>query len=92
MDLLQALAEIDELAEDVRNGAEAYAEIYAEYRGEIARFGDAWPGSAIQIANGHRAQAAAEARLAAATTALEATFPVLGPPAPAPEFDPTEPF
>lgn len=43
------------LLEDTEYGHELYetfGEIYAEYRGEIARYGDAWPGSTAQIEAG----------------------------------------
>lgn len=48
----------EHLAEGCDALAESYSETYSQYRGEIAAFGDAWPGSALQVA-GLRADLAA---------------------------------
>ena len=49
------LAEADEyagLSQDIGFAWESYGETVAQYRGECAHYGDAWPGAAIEVANG----------------------------------------
>lgn len=74
------------LARDTEWAAESYSEIYAEYRGEIARFGDAWPGSAEQVRNCSLALVAAEARWFHTASVLGA-LDVFGPAEPAADDD-----
>lgn len=40
----------DYLAESYGMGAESYSETYAQYRSEVGLYGDAWPGSARELA------------------------------------------
>lgn len=51
----------DDLAEYLDGMGEVYGETYAQYRSEIAMFGDAWPGSALEVAAMRRDLEAAEA-------------------------------
>ena len=47
---LQSVAEhLESLYEDYDNLDESYGESYSQYIGEIAQFGDAWAGSAIDL-------------------------------------------
>jgi hypothetical protein len=49
-------------AERIDNLQESLADTYAEYRGEVARYGDAWPGAHAQLDDMEDAIADAEAR------------------------------
>lgn len=78
--LVEAQARYDELADELDAGYEALSEIEGQYRSEVAAFGDAWPGAAIQVADIKAALAATEA----AREALTVAWPALLPPPPAP--------
>jgi hypothetical protein len=65
-------AAYDEACEAAQDIAEAAAEYEAEYRGEVARFGDAWPGAAIVVANATAHLRAANERAAVAAQAIRA--------------------
>lgn len=81
-----AVALLLTLLEDAEGLHEAFGELYAEYRGEIARYGDAWPGSAAQVAAGHAALDEVD-RVAALVRAIE---PPYGCHVPAPVYDPDD--
>lgn len=60
------LAEADErtgLAQSIDFGWESYGETVAQMRGEMAQFGDAWPGAQVEVAAIRRRLDEAEARL-----------------------------
>lgn len=59
-------------AEIVDGATEGFGELSAEYRGEVARFGDAWPGAAIQVRDAEAAIARAEATYRALAEAAKA--------------------
>lgn len=42
---------LTEAAEWISNLQESHSELQAEYSGEVARYGDAWPGAQIQLAD-----------------------------------------
>jgi hypothetical protein len=84
-------AEVAELEEDAEAHfflCEQLGEMTAEHRGEVARFGDSWPGAQLDLAHLRGVIDAIELRLD--------TWPEFGPPIPAPYlFNPTtneEPF
>lgn len=53
-----------DLAECVDFVAESYGDMRAEHRGEVARFGDSWPGAQLQLASMRRDLEALELELA----------------------------
>ena len=81
MELTALLAEIEDLAEALSGAYECYGDMYAEYRGEIAHYGDAWAGSADQISRMRQGLDRGERELKALTIKLDADYPAYGPPA-----------
>ena len=82
-------AEYEDLAEYLGEAWQQYGDLNAEYRGEIARFGDAWPGSAIQVRGMYEALMASERRMVFLEAVLGRGL-VQGPQVPAAQDD--EPF
>lgn len=84
-------AEYDELVEYIDDGWEQYGELLAEYRGECARYGDAWPGAALEVAGFRQGLEESERRITFLADALGGLGPVHGPAVPALPTD-DEPF
>ena len=50
LELTKLLALIEEREDALYEAQSQYTDIYAEYRGEVSRYGDAWPGAQLQLA------------------------------------------
>lgn len=63
--LAEANVELEKWCEYKSGAHEAYGETYAQYRGEIAHYGDAWPGAALDVARMSEAIGEIEAEIEA---------------------------
>ena len=72
-------AEADYL-EAIDGGEECYWDTMAEHKGEVARFGDSWPGAQVQLAQMLRGIEASKTCLAMVRRELDERFPMVDEP------------
>ena len=75
--LEELLAREAELSEDLGGAEDCYYDTMAEHKGEVARFGDSWPGAQLQLQQMSRGIDAMEASLKMVRRELDERFPVI---------------